>query len=904
MKTTIYLIILIINISLFSTSIYDVQYTTDPGDGTYPSPLEGTTVSIHGIVTGIDFSNGRFFMTDNEGGEWNGIYVYSNDYSPVIGDSIYFNAEVYEYNGWTELIDLEYCNIVSGPDYIPSPTIATTNQIDTEEAFESVYVEVNDVTITSGYDQYDNWKVSDGSGSCNIYHEFFNDEALSDILPVIPGYVFEKIEGIVSYRWNEFRLNPRFLSDFYSPPSGSIISTESIMVLGETSFVLPIDISFFGSEKNVSDYSFELSYDSQLVSFENYSATNTLSQNGEITFEQPSGETISIDFTGDFGFIETETLLNLSFNVLNEGSFTPVFTGFILNDAPLTWIQTNEITLFTELDAIGDTITYILKPLQNIPVIATPGEEFVIECLAPANTTNWNIELLHNTLSIPIDITSNYFETERELWFITVLVPTIELFELYDLKVTATNNIEDITTNSVSIIEEFKDEYYFVHITDTHLPTHFFYYEEEALTDTSEIVDLREVINDINLLRPEFVLLTGDLVNEGELEDFQNRRYFTKAQRILSELEVPFFLVAGNHDLGGWDDTPPPDGTSRRNWWKFFGWNYLENPPASSPYYTQNYSFDYGSVHYTGLEAYDNYDGFMYNIYGGESFTNNQVNWLYNDVSEATNSTSKVIFYHYDFSDQINLTSLGVDMALWGHIHSNQGSIYQPPYNLATEAVCDGQRAYRVIKVADGILEPKNTVESGWSGSNFSIEYFPSNSGIADSVQATINNNHSLNFQNGLIKFIMPAGNHEYQIENGTLLQVDNSGDNPVCYVNTNIVANSNTIVSCKIAGSSLNENVLKPKFKLENHPNPFNPSTTISFNLTTKNTKSTKIEIYNLKGQKIKELRITNYELGINRVVWDGTNDYSEKVGSGVYLYKLIVDGKVAATEKCLLLK
>ena len=37
------------------------------------------------------------------------------------------------------------------------------------------------------------------------------------------------------------------------------------------------------------------------------------------------------------------------------------------------------------------------------------------------------------------------------------------------------------------------------------------------------------------------------------------------------------------------------------------------------------------------------------------------------------------------------------------------------------------------------------------------------------------------------------------------------------------------------------------------NYPNPFNPSTTISFELNTENTEDTKLMIYNLRGQKVK---------------------------------------------------
>ncbi|MCD4817582.1 MAG: right-handed parallel beta-helix repeat-containing protein [Candidatus Cloacimonetes bacterium] len=99
---------------------------------------------------------------------------------------------------------------------------------------------------------------------------------------------------------------------------------------------------------------------------------------------------------------------------------------------------------------------------------------------------------------------------------------------------------------------------------------------------------------------------------------------------------------------------------------------------------------------------------------------------------------------------------------------------------------------------------------------------------------------------------------------------------------------------------------------ELSNYPNPFNPTTTISFKIPSRvldqnpaqDFKNTKIEIYNIKGQMIKELRITNYELGINEVVWEGNDDSGKDVSSGVYFYKLIVNDKIEAVKKCLLLK
>jgi len=63
-------------------------------------------------------------------------------------------------------------------------------------------------------------------------------------------------------------------------------------------------------------------------------------------------------------------------------------------------------------------------------------------------------------------------------------------------------------------------------------------------------------------------------------------------------------------------------------------------------------------------------------------------------------------------------------------------------------------------------------------------------------------------------------------------------------------------------------------------------------------------LKIFNLKGQKIKKLEIRNLKLGINEVIWDGRDFNNKQVSSGVYLYKLNVNGKTEAVKKCLLLK
>jgi len=103
--------------------------------------------------------------------------------------------------------------------------------------------------------------------------------------------------------------------------------------------------------------------------------------------------------------------------------------------------------------------------------------------------------------------------------------------------------------------------------------------------------------------------------------------------------------------------------------------------------------------------------------------------------------------------------------------------------------------------------------------------------------------------------------------------------------------------------------NIMNPtQLNLTNYPNPFNPTTTISFTLYTESTKNTEISIYNIKGQKIQVLPIIlSGAEGVEQdysVTWNGTDDKGRAVSSGVYMYQLKIGDKIVSTRNCLLLK
>ena len=85
------------------------------------------------------------------------------------------------------------------------------------------------------------------------------------------------------------------------------------------------------------------------------------------------------------------------------------------------------------------------------------------------------------------------------------------------------------------------------------------------------------------------------------------------------------------------------------------------------------------------------------------------------------------------------------------------------------------------------------------------------------------------------------------------------------------------------------------------NYPNPFNPTTTISYQLP-ENSEVT-LSIYNIKGQKVTTLVNEKLEAGNHSAVWNGRDSNGNQVGSGIYFYKLRV-GNYQKVKKMLLMK
>ena len=157
-------------------------------------------------------------------------------------------------------------------------------------------------------------------------------------------------------------------------------------------------------------------------------------------------------------------MIGLNFIPNNTGSSTMTFLSGTLDGNPIQYFESGQIDSDIGGEPLGDTLTVIQKPLLNIPEIVVPGESFEIICSAPPTTSNWLASLIHKDYSVQLQVSESIYFPELERWYLTAIAPNPEIFELFDLKVSATGIIDDVTVDAVHVISQEKESYYFIHI--------------------------------------------------------------------------------------------------------------------------------------------------------------------------------------------------------------------------------------------------------------------------------------------------------------------------------------------------------------------------------------------------------------------------------------------------------
>ncbi len=104
------------------------------------------------------------------------------------------------------------------------------------------------------------------------------------------------------------------------------------------------------------------------------------------------------------------------------------------------------------------------------------------------------------------------------------------------------------------------------------------------------------------------------------------------------------------------------------------------------------------------------------------------------------------------------------------------------------------------------------------------------------------------------------------------------------------------------VSGIDSGDGAIPSDYKLyQNHPNPFNASTRIAFQIPYNS--KVKIEIFDITGALVATLVDSQYSAGVHTIIWQGIDSKGESLASGVYLYKLIA-GNISSVRRMILLK
>jgi len=546
---------------------------------------------------------------------------------------------------------------------------------------------------------------------------------------------------------------------------------------------------------------------------------------------------------------------------------------------------------------------------------------------AGPGTTGWTASLVYGSLTVPLAPAGGGWQASKGRWELSFTVPANVPEEVYSLVLASDSTSADTTRHSVKVLPSYRGDYYFAQISDTHLPEHATSSNGTINTaDTTGMGDFDAVIEDLNVIHPEFVIHTGDLVNEGELEEYLGMYEMGRAQGMLGHLDAPVWVSTGNHDIGGWGATPPPDGTSRKNWWRYFGWKWLENPPAGDPYHSQDFTFDYGPLHVIGLEAYINngsYDHYRQDIWGAQSFTTEQLAWLKADIAAQPPGTHKLLFYHYDFGgttgtggaganfSQINPDSLHIDGDIWGHNHviaeNKNRARTAVPFDLGLQSVID-YRAFRIFRVHDGVMSPGPMHHAGGISStptdSMAVAWSGPNDGSRSALGVTIINRYGETWDHARLRFVMADHDSDFTATGGTIGEVIRQGGLADVYVDCVIPASATSAVTVQATTSLASVTPSAPvAFGIRSlGPNPFAAgSGPLVLRCALPVAGAARMEVFDTSGRRIVSLFDRTLSAGEHDVTWDGRDAGGAIAPPGVYLVRLAAGGRVASRRVAL---
>ncbi len=421
-----------------------------------------------------------------------------------------------------------------------------------------------------------------------------------------------------------------------------------------------------------------------------------------------------------------------------------------------------------------DENNFILTPNQAYPTLCQAGDNIKViyqtNISEDPNQILLSNEFVYYSIEV-IQISEIAPNGERSL-----IISTSSNFLplIYSLIINFSNGIQISSYNAVKITNKdlsTLDSYSFVHFTDTHINGQQNRYDK-----------VLRLISEINLLNPDFCLLTGDIVDglTGITDDNGNpitaEIQYPQAVALLKELNVPVFVVSGNHDFqtNSWQN-------GNELWFRYFG------------KVGTVMNFSYSQDQYIGVSLIDE-----------NGLTDNQIQEIELAYANSSSGSSiNVFFAHHDYKNQFPKIYQDnmVNLALLGHQHitieRNVSDTIEVALDNSISFTETEPGHYRIYKINSDKEITYKELEVDQLTSNISFDSINESS---IRIHMEIRNFHLHSFSNSRMEILLPGNWSNSQITKSPSINLFSNGSHTLIYFLMDIEArtdyNSEIILS------------------------------------------------------------------------------------------------------------
>ena len=436
----------------------------------------------------------------------------------------------------------------------------------------------------------------------------------------------------------------------------------------------------------------------------------------------------------------------------------------------------------------------LVRPMLSVPVIRTQTDGFTIEAESKYDLLGLtSMELTLESEFGDFDLLVKSFDLDGKNVKINVEFGNVLLDVLYDLRIKI-NGFEDFQPNAVKVISSYKSTFNFIIWSDPQIDLD----DEDDRHNT--IPNMYEVAREINLIHPEFVIMTGDLT------EWATPKEFELLYNVIDSIDVPVYTLSGNHD-------------------KYTPGEYIR-------YFRHlDYSFNYGSdFHFTVIDTginLDSLDDQTYEFLEQDIIANKDVphKFIAQHAPPFYIGPNRNMEYHREDYHKL-VADYDIDACLYGHVHKDhvwddQGQVL--PWNSSYDgakyiATNDGREeaAYRVISIVNGEIDTysiKNATDTyddqaSMIAGKLYVNYTQANDGTELKVDALVTNmNDFQGFTQIVVPFhvLSPGGNPTFT-SNGTMVQytsypLENKSDEYTVKLMLNIPGNTSYSITVQGIG-------------------------------------------------------------------------------------------------------